>query len=129
MRVLLARYRAYNPCPDCAGTRVKPEARAVTVEGRTLPELTAMSVEALRAWLGARRWTARQRELAGHLLEELDERVEVLHRVGLDYLTLDRQARTLSGGETQRIHLVAALGSGLTTILYVLDEPTIGLHF
>ena len=128
VRVLLARYRAYNPCPDCDATRLKPEARAVTVEGRTLPELTAMSVEALRAWLGARRWTARQRELAGHLLEELDERVEVLHRVGLDYLTLDRQARTLSGGETQRIHLAAALGSGLTTTLYVLDEPTIGLH-
>jgi excinuclease ABC subunit A len=100
----------------------------VRVEGRTLPELTAMSIEALRAWLGARRWTARQRATAGHLLEELGERVEVLHRVGLDYLTLDRQARTLSGGETQRIHLAAALGSGLTSTLYVLDEPTIGLH-
>jgi hypothetical protein len=128
VRVLLARYRAYEPCPDCGGTRLKPEARAVRVEGRTLPELTAMSIEALRAWLGARRWTARQRATAGHLLEELGERVEVLHRVGLDYLTLDRQARTLSGGETQRIHLAAALGSGLTSTLYVLDEPTIGLH-
>lgn len=128
VRVLLARYRAYNPCPTCAGTRLKLEARAVTVEGKTLPELTAMSIEALRGWLGERRWSRRQRELAGHLLEELGERIEVLHRVGLDYLTLDRQARTLSGGETQRIHLAAALGSGLTTTLYVLDEPTIGLH-
>jgi excinuclease ABC subunit A len=127
-RVLLARYRAYNPCPACGGARLKPEALAVTLEGLTLPEVTAMSVEALRAWLAKRRWSRRQREVAGHLLEELTERVEVLHRVGLDYLTLDRQARTLSGGETQRIHLAAALGSGLTTTLYVLDEPTIGLH-
>ena len=128
VRVLLARYRAYTLCPDCEGTRLRPEACAVRLEGKTLPELTALSVEQLRAWLAARRWTPRQREVAGHLLDELTERVEVLHRVGLDYLTLDRQARTLSGGETQRIHLAAALGSGLTSTLYVLDEPTIGLH-
>ncbi|HUO85861.1 MAG TPA: excinuclease ABC subunit UvrA [Thermoanaerobaculia bacterium] len=128
VRVLLARYRSYDRCPDCAGTRLTPEARAVRLEGWTLPELAALSIEGLRAWLAERRWTPRQRELAGHLLEEIGERVEVLHRVGLDYLTLDRQARTLSGGETQRIHLAAALGSGLTSTLYVLDEPTIGLH-
>jgi excinuclease ABC subunit A len=128
VRVLLARYRSYNTCPDCGGTRLQPEALAVHLEGLTLPDLTAMSVEQLRAWLRSRRWTPRQREVAGHLLDELSERVEVLHRVGLDYLTLDRQARTLSGGETQRIHLAAALGSGLTSTLYVLDEPTIGLH-
>jgi excinuclease ABC subunit A len=128
VRVLLARYRSYNPCPDCGGTRLRPEALAVLLEGQTLPALTALSVEQLRTWLRERRWTPRQREVAGHLLAELTERVEVLHRVGLDYLTLDRQARTLSGGETQRIHLAAALGSGLTSTLYVLDEPTIGLH-
>jgi excinuclease ABC subunit A len=128
VRVLLARYRSYTPCPDCGGTRLQPEALAVRLEGLTLPDLTAMSVDRLRTWLRTRRWTPRQREVAGHLLEELAERVEVLHRVGLDYLTLDRQARTLSGGETQRIHLAAALGSGLTSTLYVLDEPTIGLH-
>jgi excinuclease ABC subunit A len=128
VRVLLARYRSYTPCPDCGGTRLRPEALAVRLFGRSLPELTALSVEQLRAWLAARPWSARQREVAGHLIEELTERVEVLHRVGLDYLALDRQARTLSGGETQRIHLAAALGSGLTSTLYVLDEPTIGLH-
>jgi excinuclease ABC subunit A len=128
VRVLLARYRAYNLCPECLGTRLQPEALAVRLEGHTLPELAAMSVEQLRAWLRERRWTPRQREVAGHLLAEMTERIEVLHRVGLDYLTLDRQARTLSGGETQRIHLAAALGSGLTSTLYVLDEPTIGLH-
>ncbi len=128
VRVLLARYRSYDPCPACRGARLRPEALAVRVAGKRLPELLAMSVERLRAWLAAQEWTPRQREIAGHLLEELVERVEVLHRVGLDYLTLDRQARTLSGGETQRIHLAAALGSGLTSTLYVLDEPTIGLH-
>jgi len=128
VRVLLARYRSYETCPECLGTRLRPEAVAVRLEEKTLPDLTGMSVEQLRNWLEDRHWTPRQRELAGHLIEELTERVEVLHRVGLDYLTLDRQARTLSGGETQRIHLAAALGSGLTSTLYVLDEPTIGLH-
>ena len=128
VRVLLARYRAYDPCPDCGGTRLRPEALAVRLEEQTLPDLAQRSIEELRTWLAERKWTARQREMAGHLLEELGERVEFLHRVGLDYLTLDRQARTLSGGESQRIHLSAALGSGLTSTLYVLDEPTIGLH-
>ncbi len=128
VRVLLARYRSYNTCPDCGGNRLRPESVAVRLEGQTLPDLTAKSVEQLRTWLRERRWTPRQREIGGYLIDELAERVEVLHRVGLDYLTLDRQARTLSGGETQRIHLAAALGSGLTSTLYVLDEPTIGLH-
>jgi len=128
VRVLLARYRAYDRCPECAGTRLKPEALAVRLQGETIAALTSRSIESLRGWLARQRWTGRQREMAGHLLEEIGERVEVLHRVGLGYLTLDRQARTLSGGETQRIHLAAALGSGLTSTLYVLDEPTIGLH-
>ncbi|MFQ5948965.1 MAG: AAA family ATPase, partial [Acidimicrobiia bacterium] len=128
VRVLLARYRAYTPCPDCGGSRLQKEARAVRLGEESLPDLTARSVEDLRSWLIEQRWTGRQKEVAGHLLDELVERVEVLHRVGLDYLTLDRQARTLSGGEAQRIHLAAALGSGLTSTLYVLDEPTVGLH-
>ncbi|MEM9291510.1 MAG: excinuclease ABC subunit UvrA [Acidobacteriota bacterium] len=128
VRVLLARYRSYDRCPRCDGRRLGPEARAVEVAGATLPHLISLSVDQLRQWLQQRRWSPRQRELAGPVLEQLEERVEVLHRVGLGYLSLDRQARTLSGGETQRIHLAAALGSGLTTTLYVLDEPTIGLH-
>ncbi len=128
VRVLLARYRSYNPCPDCLGGRLNAEALAVHFEGRNLPELLAMSVEDLSAWFAARRLPPRALEIGSHLLDELGERLSVLHRVGLDYLSLDRQARTLSGGETQRIHLAAALGSGLTSTLYVLDEPTIGLH-
>jgi excinuclease ABC subunit A len=128
VRVLLARYRAYTPCPACGATRLKPEALAVLVHGETLPALCGRSVEQLRLWLAEQSFGARERQVAGHLLDALGERLDVLHRVGLDYLSLDRQARTLSGGEAQRIHLAAALGSGLTSTLYVLDEPTIGLH-
>ena len=128
VRVLLAKYRAYNPCDSCNGTRLRPEASRVLWNDRTIAELSRLSIEALRRWFVEQRWTPRQLELAGHLFEELGERLEVLDRVGLGYLTVDRQARTLSGGETQRIHLAAALGSGLTETLYVLDEPTIGLH-
>src|SRR5436190_9548136 len=135
-------------CPDCQGFgRVVgiDAARVVPDPARTLGEqpiapwntpaydelyeaLCARSVEQLRLWLAERSFTPRERQVAGHLLDALGERLDVLHRVGLDYLSLDRQARTLSGGEAQRIHLAAALGSGLTSTLYVLDEPTIGLH-
>ncbi|MEE8523225.1 MAG: excinuclease ABC subunit UvrA, partial [Thermoanaerobaculia bacterium] len=128
VRVLLARYRAYDRCPDCRGARLNPEALAVRWNGQTMPEITARSIEQLRDWLGRQRFRRAERREVGYLLERLDERLETLHRVGLDYLTLDRQARTLSGGEAQRIQLAAALGSGLTSTLYVLDEPTIGLH-
>lgn len=128
MRVLLARYRAYNPCPSCAGRRLRPEALGVQIKGVSLPDLAALSIEQLRGWFGAQDFHPEERARAGHLLDQLQERLETLHRVGLDYLSLDRQARTLSGGEAQRIQLTAALGSGLTSTLYVLDEPTIGLH-
>jgi len=128
VRVLLARYRAYNPCPDCGGGRLNPEALGVRFAGLTLAEMTSRSVEELRRWLAAQRAEVSVSPAAAHLLDAFAERLDVLHRVGLDYLTLDRQARTLSGGEAQRIHLAAALGSGLTDTLYVLDEPTIGLH-
>ncbi|MEM7354698.1 MAG: excinuclease ABC subunit UvrA [Acidobacteriota bacterium] len=128
VRILLSRYRAYNPCPDCAGNRLKPEALAVRLRGKTLPEITELSIERLRAWLAEQTWQRGERKVAGYLLAQLGERLTTLHRVGLDYLSLARQSRTLSGGEAQRIQLAAALGSGLTSTLYVLDEPTIGLH-
>jgi excinuclease ABC subunit A len=126
VRVLLARYRAYNRCPDCGGGRLNREALAVHFDGRTLPDLAALAVGELRGRFGGE--LPAVGSAAAHVVAALHERLEVLHKVGLDYLTLDRQARTLSGGEAQRIHLAAALGAGLTDTLYVLDEPTIGLH-
>ncbi len=123
VRVLLARYRAYHRCPTCGGARLQPEALRVRLRGRTLPELLALSIEELRRWLGEQQWSDAERARGDHLLESLARRLEVLHQVGLDYLTLDRAGRTLSGGEAQRIQLAAALGSGLTGTLYALDEP------
>jgi len=128
VRVLLARYRAYHQCPSCGGARLQPEALRVTLRGRALPALLAMSVEELQRWLAAQEWSDAERARGDHLLDALGRRLEVLHQVGLDYLALDRAGRTLSGGEAQRIQLAAALGSGLTGTLYALDEPTIGLH-
>ena len=128
VRVLLSRYRAYEECRRCQGRRLRPESLRVLLNGRNVSELVKKSVEDLRSWLSDQSWEGWERELAEHLLGELQGRLETLHRVGLDYLALDRQARTLSGGETQRIQLASALGTGLTNTLYVLDEPTIGLH-
>jgi excinuclease ABC subunit A len=133
VRVLLARYRAYTPCAVCGGARLKKEALAVKVAGQNIAQLAARPIAELRAWFAARDWEAEGRgagdvELARHLVAEVAQRLDVLERVGLGYLSLDRQARTLSGGESQRIHLASALGSGLTGTLYALDEPTIGLH-
>ncbi|HVR28394.1 MAG TPA: excinuclease ABC subunit UvrA [Thermoanaerobaculia bacterium] len=128
VRVLLSRYRAYEECRSCGGRRLCPEALSVKVKGKDASELARLSVEELRAWLQAQTWEPWERETAAHLLDELGGRLDTLHRVGLDYLTLDRQARTLAGGEAQRIQLASALGTGLTSTLYVLDEPTIGLH-
>ena len=128
VRILLSRYRAYEECPRCGGRRLRPESLRVMVKGRNISELSSRSVEELRAWLAAQSWDTSERDTAAHLLDELGGRLDTLHRVGLDYLTLDRQARTLAGGEAQRIQLASALGTGLTSTLYVLDEPTIGLH-
>ena len=128
VRVLLAKFRAYNRCPVCDGTRLTAQSRSVTVLDRNVAELSAMSVERLRRWLDEADWSGARGTAADHLIDHLRQRLDVLRRVGLGYLTLDRQGRTLSGGESQRIHLASALGSGLTGTLYVLDEPTIGLH-
>ena len=128
IRVLLSRYRAYEPCRRCDGHRLRPGSLRVTVKGARISELAQLSIEHLRRWTREQEWLPWERDLAEHLLEELGGRLDTLNRVGLDYLTLDRQARTLSGGEAQRIQLASALGCGLTSTLYVLDEPTIGLH-
>ena len=128
VRILLARYRRFVPCPGCKGTKLKAEALDVKLAGKSIAEIGQMAVRDLQAWfesLGHYRHVA---ECAATPLRELRNRVGYLNEIGLGYLTLDRQARTLSGGEAQRIHLASALGSFLSGTLYVLDEPTVGLH-
>ena len=127
-RVMLARYRAYRPCTRCKGTRLRPEALAVQVGGLNIAQLSAMPVRLLRPWVSALQLNAAEHEIGLRALETLQARLDYLDEVGLGYLTLDRQTRTLSGGESQRINLATALGSALTDTLYVLDEPTVGLH-
>jgi excinuclease ABC subunit A len=128
IRVFLRQYQLAKTCPACGGTRLKPEALAVRVGGRSIAEVAALTAAELQHWLGGLTWTPFQQAVARHLLEELTARVSFVVDVGLGYLTVDRQTRTLSGGEAQRISLSNALGSRLTETLYVLDEPTIGLH-
>jgi len=136
VRAEIEQYMAARPCPACGGTRLKPEARAVTVAGRSIVEVTRMSVgEALRFFeelADAGRpqplLSERERLIAHQILKEIRARLRFLVDVGLDYLTLERPTATLSGGEAQRIRLATQIGSGLMGVLYVLDEPSIGLH-
>ncbi len=128
VRILLARYRRFVPCAACGGTKLRPDALNVRVSGKTIAEVGRLSIDELAEWIGALSRPAAARERVGVVLRELRNRIAYLTEVGLGYLTLERQARTLSGGEAQRIHLASALGSLLTGTLYVLDEPTVGLH-
>ncbi|MCX5675082.1 MAG: excinuclease ABC subunit UvrA, partial [Planctomycetota bacterium] len=128
VRVMIARYRGYYPCPECGGKRLRAEALNVFVGGRRLADLVVMPVKDLRRWFDGLCLAPEDEEKAAVLLREIRNRLAYLDNVGLDYLTLDRQTRTLSGGESQRINLASALGSSLTNTLYVLDEPTVGLH-
>jgi excinuclease ABC subunit A len=127
-RVLIARYRRFDPCPTCEGLRLRPEALEVRIDGRHLPAVSRSTLAELRAWLDGLRLAAPAEARAGRLLEALRARVATADAVGLGYLALDRPMRTLSGGEAQRIQLAAALGGTLTAALYVLDEPSVGLH-
>ncbi|MCA9515652.1 MAG: excinuclease ABC subunit UvrA, partial [Myxococcales bacterium] len=127
VRIFLSRYRAYVPCKDCGGTRLKPETKRYKLGGRTVSEVLALSIRDARAWLTELPKTAEHLAL-GPVVDQLASRLRYLHEVGIGYLTLDRQTRTLSGGEVQRANLTSALGSGLVNTLFVLDEPTIGLH-
>ena len=128
VRVKLAKYRSYTTCPHCHGARLKPEALLITFRGNTIARLFAMNVREARRFWEYLPLSHHEEERAGHLRREILNRLVYLDEVGLSYLTLDRQTRTLSGGEAQRINLAAALGSGLTETLYVIDEPTVGLH-
>ncbi|MHA7877312.1 MAG: excinuclease ABC subunit UvrA [Bacteroidota bacterium] len=127
-RVLLSRYRGKTTCPDCQGTRIRKDAAYVQVNGRTITELLLMSVAQLVAFFAELSLDAQQQPIAERLLIEIRDRLSYLSQVGLAYLTLNRQIATLSGGEHQRIKLATALGSTLVGTMYILDEPTIGLH-
>jgi len=128
IRVFLRQYQLAKTCPGCSGARLKPESLAVRVAGKTIAEVAALTAADLAAWLADLALPAFQQKVADHILDELRARVGFINDVGLGYLTLDRQTRTLSGGEAQRIALSNALGSHLVDTLYVLDEPSIGLH-
>ena len=128
VRVLLSRYRGYTPCPACRGARLKPEALAVTLSGKTIAGVVDLTLEELLVFLEGALPLAEERARGASLADELRRRVSTLVEIGLSYLTLGRTMRTLSGGEAQRIQLGSAIGHALTGTLYVLDEPTVGLH-
>jgi len=126
----LSKYQTTTTCDACEGYRLKPEALAVKIDNRHIGEVARMSIDDAEAWFAGldKRLTDKQNEIARRILREINERLGFLKNVGLEYLTLARSSRTLSGGESQRIRLASQIGSGLTGVLYVLDEPSIGLH-
>ena len=128
VRVFLSRYRGYSTCSDCGGLRLRREARQVKVSGKDICQVSAMTVEEATRFFSQLELSRQEGDIAGRLLEEINDRLRYLNDVGLEYLTLDRLASTLSGGEAQRIQLATSLGSRLVGTLYVLDEPSIGLH-
>jgi len=128
VREELAKYLNTKPCPECEGTRLRREARHVLIGGRTLPEVSRLPLGECRRFFEELRLTGHRAQVAEKILKEITARLSFLINVGLDYLSLDRSAETLSGGEAQRIRLASQIGSGLTGVMYVLDEPSIGLH-
>lgn len=126
----IERYMAATPCPACSGYRLKPEALAVKIDMLHIGQLTEMSIRNADNWFATidQKFNDKQKEIAARILKEIRERLRFLNDVGLDYLSLSRNSGTLSGGESQRIRLASQIGSGLTGVLYVLDEPSIGLH-
>jgi excinuclease ABC subunit A len=128
VREELARYLGVRPCPECQGTRLNRAARFVYVAGRTLPEVTHLTVGRALGFFSELSLGGWRGEVAAKIVKGVTERLRFLSDVGLDYLTLDRNAETLSGGESQRIRLASQVGSGLTGVMYILDEPSIGLH-
>ena len=128
VRVFLSRYRGYLTCPDCGGARLRREARDVKVGGRTIDQVSSDTVREAQQFLEGLQLTEKETAIGEKVLKEIQKRLKFLSDVGLDYLTLDRLSSTLSGGESQRINLATSLGSSLVDTLYVLDEPSIGLH-
>jgi excinuclease ABC subunit A len=128
VRVFLSRYKSPFTCPTCKGTRLKPESSYVKIDGHTIGELTRLTIGELHTIMGGLKLTPAQEEVASEILMQVRSRLRFLNDVGVEYLTLDRPTRTLSGGEFQRLNLAKQLGMGLSQTLYVLDEPTVGLH-
>jgi len=128
VRVFLSRYRGYLTCPDCGGARLRKEARVVQVAGQTIDKVSSLTVREAAEFFSTLQLTEKEAAIAEKVLKEIQRRLSFLSDVGLDYLTLDRLSSTLSGGEAQRINLATSLGSALVGALYVLDEPSIGLH-
>lgn len=128
VRVFLSRYKSPKPCPACKGSRLKPESAYVKVGGYSIAELSSMTIGELNEVMSKLELTPAQEEVAGEILRQVRSRLRFLCDVGVEYLTLDRPTRTLSGGEFQRLNLAKQLGMGLSQTLYVLDEPTVGLH-
>jgi excinuclease ABC subunit A len=128
VREELARYLSTQTCPDCQGSRLNQAARHVTINGKSLPQTTALPVGACQSLFKSLQLQGRRGEIAGKVLKEINQRLAFLVNVGLDYLSLDRSAETLSGGEAQRIRLASQIGAGLVGVMYILDEPSIGLH-
>src|SRR5690606_2398113 len=128
VREELAKYLSTRPCPECAGTRLNRAARNVFVADKSLPEIAGMAVGEAHTFFNTLQLPGRRGPNAVKILQEVGERPAPLVNVGLDYLTLDRSAETLSGGEAQRIRLASQIGSGLVGVMYILDEPSIGLH-
>jgi excinuclease ABC subunit A len=130
MREELGRYQSSQSCEVCKGQRLKPEALAVKIGGKNISEVSMLSIKTAGEWFGdlSKKLKPKEKEIAARILKEINERLGFLNNVGLEYLTLSRASGTLSGGEGQRIRLASQIGSGLTGVLYVLDEPSIGLH-
>jgi excinuclease ABC subunit A len=128
VREELAKYLSSQPCPSCRGARLTRSARHVFVAGQSVPEVVALPIGAAREFFAQLRLPGRRGEIAAKIVKEINERLNFLVNVGLDYLTLERSADTLSGGEAQRIRLASQIGAGLVGVMYVLDEPSIGLH-
>ncbi|HEX4030602.1 MAG TPA: excinuclease ABC subunit UvrA [Terracidiphilus sp.] len=128
VRVMLSKYRGYAECPDCRGQRLRAEARSVRLNGKNICQAAALTILQAKEFFDTLKLSPMQEEIAGPILGEVRQRLSFLDAVGLEYLTLDRLASTLSGGESQRIQLATSLGSRLVGALYVLDEPSIGLH-
>jgi len=128
VRVFLARYKSPFLCGVCNGSRLRPEAKMVTIAGKNITELSVMTLQELHDFISSIKLTAQEMAIAKEVFKQVSARISFLIEVGVDYLTLDRLTKTLSGGEYQRIHLANQLGMGLSQTLYVLDEPTVGLH-